>query len=78
MNQADNAIRGDVPSNTFLDLSAGIATGSYSVDFFIKNATDEDAPLLLTSQCSAGTCGTQNYGVIARPRTVGVRFSRDF
>jgi outer membrane receptor protein involved in Fe transport len=78
MNQADNAIRGDVPSNTFLDLSAGIATGSYSVDFFIKNATDEDAPLYLTSQCAAGTCGAQNYGVRARPRTVGVRFSRDF
>ena len=78
MNQADNAIRGDVPSNTFLDLSAGIATGSYSVDFFIKNATDEDAPLYLTSQCAAGTCGAQNYGVRARPRTVGVRFSKDF
>ena len=78
MNLADNAIRGDVPSNTFLDLSAGIATGSYSVDFFIKNATDEDAPLYLTSQCAAGTCGAQNYGVRARPRTVGVRFSKDF
>jgi outer membrane receptor protein involved in Fe transport len=78
MNVADNAIRGDVPSNTFLDLSAGIATGSYSVDFFIKNATDEDAPLYLTSQCAAGTCGAQNYGVRARPRTVGVRFSKDF
>ena len=78
MNQADNAIRGDVPSNTFLDLSAGIATGSYSIDFFIKNATDEDAPLYLTSRCSVSTCGAQQYGVIARPRTVGVRFSKDF
>ena len=78
MNVADNAIRGDVPSNTFLDLSAGIATGSYSIDFFIKNATDEDAPLYLTSRCSVSTCGAQQYGVIARPRTVGVRFSKDF
>ena len=78
MNQADNAIRGDVPANTFLDLSAGIATETYSLDLFIKNATDEDAPLYLTSQCAAGTCGAQNYGVRARPRTVGLRFSRDF
>ncbi len=78
MNQEDNAIRGDVPSNTFLDLSAGFAKGYYSVDVFVKNATDEDAPLYLTSQCATGTCGTQNYGVIARPRTIGVRFARDF
>ena len=78
MNQVNNAIRGDVPSNTFLDLSVGIATDGYALDLFIKNATDEDAPLYLTSQCAAGTCGTQNYGVRARPRTVGLRFSKDF
>jgi len=78
MDQSDNAIRGDVPANTFLDLSAGIATGNYSLDLFIKNATDEDAPLYLTGQCAAGTCGAQNYGVRARPRTVGLRFSKHF
>jgi outer membrane receptor protein involved in Fe transport len=78
LDQADNAIRGDVPSNTFLDLSSGIHNESYSVELFIKNVTDEDAPLYLTSQCATGTCGIQNYGVRARPRTVGLKFSKDF
>jgi hypothetical protein len=48
------------------------------VELFIKNVTDEDAPLYLTSQCATGTCGIQNYGVRARPRTVGLKFSKDF
>jgi outer membrane receptor protein involved in Fe transport len=78
MNQGDNAIRGDVPSNTFIDITAGISNDVYSVDLFIKNATDEDAPLYLTSQCATGTCGTQNYGVRSRPRTIGLKFTQEF
>ena len=78
MNAADNLIRGNVPSNTFVDLSAGIRKDSYAFDLFIKNATDEDSPLYLTSQCATGTCGTQNYGVRNRPITVGLKFTQDF
>jgi outer membrane receptor protein involved in Fe transport len=78
LNQNDNAIRGDVPSRTVLDLSAGIANEDYAVSLFVKNLTDEDAPLYLTSQCATGTCGSQNYSVRARPRTIGVKFTRDF
>lgn len=78
MNQADNAIRGDVPANTLVDLSAGIRKDSYAVELFVKNAFDEDAPLYLTSQCATGTCGSQIYGVRARPRTIGIKFSQDF
>ncbi|MEM7360054.1 MAG: TonB-dependent receptor [Pseudomonadota bacterium] len=78
LNLADNMIRGDVPSNTFVDLSAGIRNDKYAVDLFIKNATDEDAPLYLTSQCATGTCGVQNYGVRNRPITVGLKYTQDF
>ncbi|MFT5482143.1 MAG: iron complex outermembrane receptor protein [Halieaceae bacterium] len=78
MDQTANAIRGDVPANTVLDLSAGFRGDSYSVDLFVKNATDEDAPLYLTSQCAAGTCGTQNYGVRVRPRTIGLKLTKEF
>jgi outer membrane receptor protein involved in Fe transport len=78
MNVRDNAIRGDVPSSSFVDLSTGIRNGNYAVDLFLKNATDEDAAQFLTSQCATGTCGTQNYGVRNRPRTIGVRFTQDF
>ncbi|MGI9287078.1 MAG: hypothetical protein ACR2P1_16965, partial [Pseudomonadales bacterium] len=64
--------------NTLADLTAGIETEKFAVSLFVKNATDEDAPLYLTSQCATGTCGTQNYGVRARPRTIGIRFTQDF
>jgi iron complex outermembrane receptor protein len=79
LNQAYNDIRGEVPSNTFLDLTAGIRNESFAVEFYVKNATDEDAPLYLTSQCGNPTnCGAQNYGVTARPRTFGLKFSQEF
>ncbi len=78
LDQSANDIRGDVPENTFVDLTAGIQNDTYSVELFVKNATDEDAPLYLTGQCTAETCGQQNYGVRARPRTYGIRFSQDF
>ena len=78
LNVSDNDIRGDVPENTFLDLAAGIQNDKYAVELYVKNATDEDAPLFLTSQCATGTCGSQNYGVRSRPRTYGIRFSQEF
>jgi iron complex outermembrane receptor protein len=74
----DAEIKGKIPENTFVDLSAGIMTESYSVTFFVKNATDEDAALNITAQCTPGTCGSQLYHVRARPRTYGIRFSQDF
>ncbi len=78
LNVADAAVKGDMPSNTFLDLSFGIRKESWAVELFVKNATDEDAPLYLTSQCATGTCGEQIYGLRARPRTVGLKFTQEF
>ncbi len=78
LDQNANAIRGDVPAYTTLDISAGIKRDSYSFELFVKNATGEDAPLYLTGQCTAETCGSQNYGVRVRPTTVALRFTKDF
>jgi len=78
LNVRENVVRGDVPSNTVLDLSAGIRNEDYGFEVYMSNATDEDAPQYLTSQCAVGTCGTQNYGVRVRPRTIGVKFSKEF
>lgn len=78
MDRRDNAIRGGVPAYTTVDLSAGIAKEDWSVELFVKNATDEDAPIYLTAQCVPTTCGTQNYGVRFRPRTVAIRYTKDF
>ena len=78
MEVAANDIRGDVPAYTVVDLAAGIRRNSWAVDLFIRNAFNEDAPLYLTGQCTAETCGAQNYGVRMRPRTIGIKFSQNF
>jgi outer membrane receptor protein involved in Fe transport len=78
LDQSANAILGVLPSYTTLDLSAGFGRNDWAVDFFISNATDEDAPLYFTAQCTAETCGTQKYGVRVRPTTISARFTKDF
>jgi len=78
LNVANNELYGDIPSSTFLDLSFGVANDKYAIELFLSNATDEDAPIYITSQCEPGTCGVQPKGVQYRPRTVGIRFSQDF
>jgi iron complex outermembrane receptor protein len=78
LNVEDNEIYGDIPSSTFLDLAFGVTNDKYSIELFLANATDEDAPLYVTSQCSPGVCGVQANGVTPRPQTVGIRFSQSF
>jgi outer membrane receptor protein involved in Fe transport len=78
LDQADLAVYGDIPSSTFLDLAFGIENEKYAVELFLSNATDEDSPLYVTSNCSPQVCGGQIYGVQSRPRTIGIRFSQDF
>ncbi|MGH8249392.1 MAG: TonB-dependent receptor [Steroidobacteraceae bacterium] len=78
LNIADAETKGDMPSNTFLDLSFGVRKEKYAVELFLKNATDEEAPLYLISQCATGTCGEQIYGLRARPRTFGIKFTQEF
>jgi iron complex outermembrane receptor protein len=75
---SDAEIYGEIPSSSFLDLAFGVESERYTVELFVSNVTDEDAPLYLTSQCTPGVCGPQSYGVQNRPRTVGIRFSQDF
>ena len=78
LNVAENEIYGDIPSSTFLDLAFGVTNDKYTVELFLANATDEDAPIYVTSQCIPATCGVQPNGVTPRPQTFGIRFSQDF
>ncbi|MGH8864820.1 MAG: TonB-dependent receptor domain-containing protein, partial [Burkholderiales bacterium] len=77
INVSFNDIKGDTPSYTSVDLSAGVEKDSYSVELYVKNATNADAPLFQIGECSPDTC-VQNYGVRLQPRTIGIRFSQDF
>src|SRR5688572_30474702 len=69
---------GDIPSSTVLDLSAGIGRNSWLLELFVKNATDEDAPIYVGQECAVFVCGVQTYGLRRPPLTVGLKFSQEF
>jgi outer membrane receptor protein involved in Fe transport len=72
----DNAVLGDIPSSTVLDVSTGIARDSWGLELFISNLTNEDSPMDITSQCAI--CNDQAYGIRMRPRMIGLKFSQEF
>lgn len=78
LREEQRALLGDLDAYTTLDLSAGVRRGSWALDFFVKNATNELTELTRFAQCATLTCGYQPYTVSTQPRTFGVRFSRDF
>jgi outer membrane receptor protein involved in Fe transport len=67
---------GEIPSSTFVDLAYGLGNEKYNIELFLSNATDEDAPVSIASDCAI--CAVQPWGVQRRPRTLGIRFSQDF
>lgn len=74
----DNEITGDVPSSATFDVSAGVKNDKYALEVYVQNFTNEDTEVYKTSNCATGVCGAQTYGVRARPRTIGIKFSQDF
>ena len=51
---------------------------SWLVELFVKNATDEDAPIYVGQECAVFVCGVQTYGLRRPPLTVGLKFSQEF
>ena len=78
LREAQSAVFGTMSAYTLTDLSVGWRKDSWSVDVFLKNAFDTRAQLARFSECAALTCGAESYTVFAQPRTLGVRFSREF
>ena len=59
----DNATYGDIPSSTYLNLAFGVEKDKYIGRALPgSNATNEDAPLGVTSECTPGVCGVQTVG----------------
>ena len=73
----DNQIKGTIPSNTFVDISAGLRNDSYAVEVYVSNLTDEDAPLTTPRNVRRGPvdhkttvcCRDQEQSVFASHRT---------
>ena len=82
-----NEIYGNLDSYTEVDLGAGIETGPWSVDLYVKNLFDVRGQLSKGIQCREEVCGDsidgtasdgKIYTVISRPRTIGLRVGRKF
>lgn len=78
LRDAQSAVFGKLGAYTTLDLSTGWRKNSWAIDVFLKNATNRRAELARFSECAALTCGYESYTVFAQPRTLGVRFSKEF
>ena len=78
LREAQRELIDDLDAYTTVDLSAGLKAEKWSLDVFLKNAFDERAELGKFSQCATLTCGVQPYTISARPRTLGVRYTREF
>ena len=74
----DNDVVGDIPSSTYVNLAFGIEKEKYAIELFVSNATNEDAPLGINTECATSVCGVQPLAVRARPRPSGLRFSQEF
>jgi outer membrane receptor protein involved in Fe transport len=82
-----NEIYGNLDSYAEVDLGAGVETGPWSVDLYVKNLFDVRGQLSKGIQCREVVCGDsidgsasdgKIYTVISRPRTVGLRIGRKF
>ncbi|MEO5596816.1 MAG: TonB-dependent receptor, partial [Lysobacteraceae bacterium] len=78
LREYQSGLLGSLAAYTLLDLSVGYHKNSWSLDLFLKNATNKRAELAKFSECAAEVCGRQPYTVTTQPRTFGVRFSQDF
>jgi outer membrane receptor protein involved in Fe transport len=82
-----NEIYGKLASYTEVDLGAGVETGPWSVDLYVKNLFDVRGQLSKGIQCREEICGDpfdttafggKIYTVVSRPRTIGLRVGRKF
>lgn len=76
---AANAITGDLPAYTLVDLSAGLeGLSGWTIEAYVKNLFDEEGQLSRFAQCAEAVCGAQTYFIPTQPRTVGLKFGRRF
>ena len=83
----ENAIYGNLKAYTEVDFSAGLESGPWSLDVFMKNAFDTRGQIAKSIQCSETICGDPGgntvigpkiYTTVTRPRMIGVRVGRKF
>jgi iron complex outermembrane recepter protein len=70
---------GQQPAYALFDLNTGAQKGPYTFELYVDNVFNRLAENYRYSECNALVCGQQAvYAVVARPRTVGLKFSQKF
>jgi iron complex outermembrane recepter protein len=76
--QTEHALIGSLDSYWLMDASLGIDGDVYRFAIFVDNLFDDDGVTGRYTECAITTCFGEQYDVIVRPRTIGVRLGRSF
>jgi outer membrane receptor protein involved in Fe transport len=76
--QTEHALIGSLDSYWLADASLGLQGDNYRISLFVDNLFDDDGQTGRYAECAITTCFGEQYNVIVRPRTIGVRFGSEF
>jgi outer membrane receptor protein involved in Fe transport len=76
--QTEAALIGELPSYWVTDIALGVERGDYRISLFVDNVFDERGITGRYTECAIATCFGEQYDVIVRPLTAGVRFGQRF
>ncbi|MEQ1618416.1 MAG: TonB-dependent receptor [Terricaulis sp.] len=76
--QTEHALIGSLDSYWMADASLGLQGDNYRISLFVDNLFDDDGQTGRYTECATTTCAGEQYNVIVRPRTIGVRFGSEF
>jgi iron complex outermembrane receptor protein len=74
---SDRTVVGKLPDYTTIDLTAGVAQGSWRAEAYVKNLFDENGQNDRFVACASSVC-SRVYVIPIQPRTIGIRFGQDF
>jgi outer membrane receptor protein involved in Fe transport len=74
----EREIIGRLPAYTTLDFSGGVSFKDYFITGYVENLEDERGQIWRFAQCAEQVCGGRVYTVPTRPRTIGIRFGKEF
>lgn len=68
----------DLPSNTQVDLRAGVDFDRYGIEVFARNIGNEDAPLTFSGFTQTAPNALNGAATVPRPQTIGVELTARF
>ncbi|MFC7498630.1 TonB-dependent receptor [Enterovirga sp. GCM10030262] len=83
----EREIVGDLPSYNTVDISAGVKSGTWSAEVFVRNLFDEVGATAKGIQCLESVCGDPGgdtaigpkiYTYVTQPRTIGLKVGTKF